>query len=283
MRFRIQRYLLPVLLVFILSCTNNKQNGTHPDKDTLAPVVSDKISDSLHLKYSHLISNVPIPFDILQKLSNSYVIYKPELLNPITALAGNNQSDSKSLNLGVYGADLTYIISVGEFKEFASHIHAIKRLADELGVSTAFNESTMARYNLNETNRDTLQNVMYHSYHEIDRTLKANDRFGMAALVVCGGWIESLYLTTKTIGNNENSGSYTELYNLVFEQRKHLPNLISLMNDFKIPPFGKITASLEKVRKLYTSSTDDNHLSMEEVKAISEEVAKLRMEITHGS
>jgi len=283
MRSRIQQHILPAFLVLLLSCTNSKQNGTRSDKDTLTPALSDKTADSLRLKYSHLISNVPIPFDVLQKLSNSYVVYKPELMNPISALSGYNQSDSKSLNLGVYGADLTYIISIGEFKEFASHIHTIKRLADELGIPTAFDEGTMVRYNLNETNRDTLQNVMYHSYHEIDRTLKANDRFGMAALVVCGGWIESLYLTTQTIGNNDNSGSYSELYNLVFEQRKHLPNLINLLNDFKIPPFGKIITSLEKVRKLYASSTDNNHLSLEEVKAISEEVAKLRMEITHGS
>jgi hypothetical protein len=282
MQTRFSQYLSPVLLLLLFSCSNTKQNAVHPDKDTLNPAITDKAADSVRVRYNHLISNVPIPFDILQKLSNSYVLFKPELLNPLTSLSGYNQSDSKSLNLGVYGADLTYMISLGAFKDFASHIRTIKRLADELGVPTAFDEQTMARYNLNETNRDTLQNVMYHSYHEIDHTLKSNDRMGMAALVVCGGWVESLYLTTQTIGNNDPNGSYTELYDLVTEQRKHLANLIGLMSDFKSAPFEEIRRSLQKIEKMYPAATGQE-VTKEELQHIASEAAILRSQIIHGS
>jgi uncharacterized protein YfkK (UPF0435 family) len=283
MHSRFQRYWFLSLIVFLLSCGNSRTTAVVSEKDTLSVPLNDGTADSTHLKYNHLIGNVPIPFDILRRLSSSYVVYKAELLNPVGSVAGYNQTDSKSLNLGVYGADLTYIISVGEFKEFASHIHTIKRLADELGIPTAFDDNMMSRYNLNETNKDTLQNVMFHSYTEIDKTLKSNDRLGMAALVVCGGWIESVYLTTQTIGNNDNSGSYSELYRLLFEQKKHLENLTSLLNDFKTEPFESIRSDLEKLEKLYLTVADGNHMSREEVKKIAEKIARLRLKITHGS
>jgi hypothetical protein len=280
---KLKNYIFFSLAVVLVSCGTNRQTPGQQEKDTLSPATSDKGADSARMKYNHLISNVPIPFDILKKLSNSYVVFKPELLNPISSLSGYNQTDSKSLNLGVYGADLTYIISVGEFKEFAPHIHGIKRLADELGIPTAFDDDMMKRYNINETNKDTLQNVMYHSYHEIDKTLKSNDRIGMAALVVCGGWIESLYLTLNTIGNNENSGSYAELYTLVSDQKKHLSNLTNLLSDFKSEPFLSIVTDLKEIEKLYAKAKSENHLTLEEIQGIAVSITRLRTKITHGS
>jgi hypothetical protein len=276
--------LLLCPLLFVLGCGNNKPSPVTNERDSMSlPSPTGKMQDSSHAKYNHLISNIPIPFDILRRLSTSYVLYKAELLHPVTALAAVNQTDSKSLCLGVYGADLTYIISLGEFKEFPGHIKIIKRLADDLGVPTAFDDNMMTRYNINETNKDTLQNVMYHSYTEIDKTLKSNDRLGMAALVVCGGWIESLYLTTQTIGINEDNGSYTELYTLVSDQKKHLENLISLLNDFKTAPFSDILIALQKIDHLYKTAADKNHLNWTEVQKISAEVKELRTKITQRS
>ncbi|MFI5150112.1 MAG: hypothetical protein ACHQRM_10295 [Bacteroidia bacterium] len=275
-------YLFVVVLLLLYSCNNKPGSSQAADRDTVSRNVPSP-PDSTRMKYNHLIGNIPIPFEILQKLSTSYVAYKPGLLNPVNAQHKYNQSHSKSLNLGVYGADLTYIISMGEFKEFASYIRTVKKLADELGIPTAFDDKTMSRFEQNKGNKDTIQNVMYGSYSEIDRSLKSNDRISMAALVVCGGWVESLYLTTRTIGDNENNGSYTELYNLLFEQRRHIKNLINLLNDFKSEPFQSIIKDLNEINSLYTAGYDDNHLSQKEVKGIAEVVERLRTRITNGS
>jgi hypothetical protein len=271
-----------LLLLLLTACDNKQGTLQQTEKDSISHTSIQPV-DTVKQRYNLLISNIPIPFEILQRLSNSYVAYKPAFMNPVNGMSRYNQSNSKSLNLGVYGADLTYVISMGEFKEFASYIRTIKKLADELGVPTAFDEKTMDRYDQNKNNKDTIENIMYHSYNEIDRSLKSEDRIGMAALVVSGGWIESLYLTTETIGTNDNNGSYTELYNLLQEQKKHLTNLINLLSDFKTEPFQSMVADLIKIRKLYTAAADANHLSQEEVRSISEEVLRLRTKITNGS
>ncbi|HXC07187.1 MAG TPA: hypothetical protein VNZ86_20645 [Bacteroidia bacterium] len=271
-----------LFLLCLFSCNTKQGPVQQADRDSLQHNQTPAL-DSTRIKYNHLIGNIPIPFEILQKLSSSAVAYKPDLLNPASNVHKYNQSNSKSMNLGVYGADLTYVISMGQFKEFASYIRTVKKLADELGIPTAFDDKTMSRFEQNKGNKDTLQNVMYGSYSEIDRSLKSDDRIGMAALVICGGWVESMYLTTRTIGTNENNGSYTELYNLMFEQKRHIRNLINLLNDFKTEPFGEIARDLEEINQLYTLALNDNHLSQDEVKGISEVVVRLRTRITNGS
>jgi hypothetical protein len=273
---RLQKCLFFSLVILLAACDSHSGQPNQTDRDTL-PSGGTKIPvDTIHLKYNQLINTIPVPFEILNKLSSTYLVYKPGLINPLASLNGYNQRESKSLNLGVYGADLTYMLSLGEFKGFAPHVKAIKRLADELNIPLAFDDEMMSRYSANPPNRDTLQNALYTSYHEIDRTLKANDRVGMAALVVCGGWVESLYLTTQTIGENENTGKFSELYKLVLLQKKHLGNLISLLNDFQTDPFKKIVFSLHKIDKLYEAHPENKSMNNTEVKNITAELAGLR-------
>jgi hypothetical protein len=276
MPYRLQKFVLFSFLTLLAACNSHQTQEQQGDKETVSQNVTAGPADTTHLKYNHLISNIPVPFEILNKLAGLHLAYTPGLINPLNAMSTYNKRESKSLNLGVYGADLTYIISLGEFKEFAQHIKTIKHLADELDIPLAFDDEMMSRYNSNPPNADTLQNALFNSYHEIDRSLKANDRIGMAALVVCGGWVESLYLTTRTIGDNDNSGKYMELYQLVLAQKKHLQNLISLLGDFKTEPFLHVVAGLKKTETLYAAAVESNSLKKEELKKISEELAKLR-------
>jgi hypothetical protein len=271
------------LILFLTACGGKQNPSVHADKDTVVQSKDNSGGDTTHVKYNHLISNIPIPFDILNKLSNSYITYKAEFLNPVESAVRYNQISSRSLNLGIYGADLTYIISLGEFKEFAPHIRIIKKMADDLGIPNAFNDDMMARYNNNTENKDTLQKIIFHSYKEIDKTLKSNDRLGMAALVVGGGWIESLFLTTQTIGDHPNDGSYSTLYSLVKDQKVHLNNLIDLMDDFKLDPFDGIVTELKGVQKIYAEAGEGKSLSQVTVKSIAEHIAKLRNRIIVGN
>jgi hypothetical protein len=269
------------LTLVLAACNSHQGPPVQTDKDTLNG--SQTSDDTTHLKYNHLISNIPVPFEILNKLSNSSMSYKAELLNPLWSANTYNRRESKSLNLGVYGADLTYIISLSEFREFAPHLKIVKKLADELHIPLAFDDDMLSHYNTNPPNKDTLQNAMFKSYNEIDRSLKANDRIGMAALVVAGGWIESLYLTTQTIGDNENSGKYAELYKLVFLQKKHLGNLIGLLNDFKTEPYQKIKIQLQQIEGTYGTATEARQMKQEDVKSIATGLASLRALIIRES
>jgi hypothetical protein len=278
--------LVPALfctLLILNSCEGNRNPGAHlPEKDSLN-IHSASSTDSTHQKYSHLISNVPIPFDILNKLNTTGVPFRAALLNSLSNASSYNVNDSKSLNLGVYGADAAYLISMNECTGLAGHVKILKKLADELGITKAFNEDMMGRYNQGNSNKDTLQNVIWSSYTEIDQSLKSNDRLGLASLVVCGGWVESLYLTIQSISSHENEGTYSPLYSLLFAQKEHLTKLIRLMRDFKGDPFQAIVLELKTIESDFGSVTEASKLTWGQASKIAQDITHLRSVIVKGS
>ena len=80
--------------------------------------------------------------------------------------------------------------------------------------------------------QDSMQRMMYHSYSKIDSTLQSNERFGLAVLVVTGGWIESLYLTTQELGNAPKQESNKLLYDMLNEQQTHTDDIASMLAMF---------------------------------------------------
>ncbi|HEV7231870.1 MAG TPA: hypothetical protein VGO45_11105 [Bacteroidia bacterium] len=271
------RFLLLLLSICLLTACG----GNHPaqipsgEKDSLMPALTAKNQDTLREQYRHLIWSVPLSFDLLQKLSLAGTSYKAELLNPVSSVSRYNQTNTEALNLGVYGADMTYLISLGEFREFASHVRVIKQLTDALGVSSALDDDVLARFSDRNTNKDTLQNGISKSYRKIDKTLESNDRLEVAALVVCGGWIEGLYLSSSSVV----SGGSVALRQLLSEQKKHLPRLIRLMSYFKSEPFSGIEKDLQSIQKAFESAKDPEHPDLSELKNISSQIEQLRARI----
>jgi hypothetical protein len=274
------RLLLFFLFVYLLSSCRDNHPALPPlaERDSLSPSLPAKNQDTLREQYRTLIWSVPLSFDLLHRLTLAGTSYNPDLPNPISALSHYNQSNTQALNLGVYGADMTYLISLGEFREFPSHMRAIRQLTDALGVSSALDDDALARFGDRNTNKDTLQSGINRSYRKIDKTLANNDRLEIAALVVCGGWIEGLYLSSSSM----EAGGSAAVHQLLSEQKKHLPRLIRLMTYFKSEPFSGIEAELQNIQNIYNSSKDPEHPDLAELKNISAKIALLRARIIKG-
>jgi hypothetical protein len=69
---------------------------------------------------------------------------------------------------------------------------------------------------------------MSSTYRLIDSYLKKNDRKEIGALIIAGGWIESVYILSQAIleSNNRN------LINRLGEQKHPLNNLIELLSSY---------------------------------------------------
>lgn len=249
--------VLPLLLLlaaplFQWGCGGSKDN-VHDS--VVVKNDSPQVNDSTQAKYQRLISNIPIPLDILQKLSSSGVSYRDSLVNPVANLSNYSNSNTQAMNLGIYGADLTYVISMEQFGEVGGHIKAVKKLADVIVIPTAFDQSMMDRYNNNRNNRDSLADMIYQSYRRIDATLKSNERIGLAALVVTGGWVESLYLTTQHMTRDKDGLRNKTLLKTFFDQQQHLTNLISLLAEFRNDTYiTQIKDALTDLKTIYPTN-----------------------------
>jgi hypothetical protein len=272
------------LLLAIASCGGKEGDTTVTGNDS-SQVDDGVLSESTQEKYDYVISNIPIPFEILDRLFKSGVTFQKDYTNPVNNISKYLQNNSKALNLGIYGADLTYTICFEQFNELNPYLKSAKKLADELGIPLAFNKETLDKYQDYKTNKDSLRNAVYSSYSQVDQTLRSNERISLAALVVTGGWIEGLHITSKTAADTSLKPEVRkELFRIIRKQQFHLNNIIGLLNEFKKDPyFSQMITDLEDIDKAYQATKKKNEVSEEEAAIIGAKVEAIRAKIVEGS
>ncbi len=269
-----------VVLFFLLSCGNNEQQNTDTTSASSAKKDMGKVDELTQFKYDKLISNVPIPFDILRIHADVPLVFNQDALNPTSNLTYYTTSTQKALNLGIYGGDLAYCITYEKFDDMGNYLKCVKKLADDLGIPLAFDQNALGTYKKFETNKDSLEKIVFNSYSEVDKTLKSNERIGLASLVVTGGWIEGLYATLKTLGSTPKNDKSKNLYKKIWEQKNHLDMIIALLNQFKDEiAYVNLVVDLKGLKEVYDNLSDKSDISEKEAAVLAEKISLMRAKI----
>jgi|GEM_PF-1402731 len=224
-----------------------------------------------------IVASIPVPFAILNKVSGSGMPYRKDLLNPESNVTRYNTAEGQAVNIGVYGADMAYIIAFERLGESGPYLRCVRQLADAVVIPTVFNESKMKRYQISANNRDSMQTIMFSSYQEIDSTLQNSERFVLAALVVTSGWIESLYLTTQHLNQTPQSESTLLLYEMLNEQQQHTDDVISMLSMFpKDSLFIGLHDDIEDLKKM---SSPAKEYTPEELEKVTNQIAAIRRKL----
>ena len=274
-------YLVPFVLS---SCGNGtSEQPVVPTEDTVAAAVandSGAVDDLTQFKYDKLISNIPIPFDILRLHADVPLTYNAGAVNPVSNLSYYSSSTSKALNLGIYGGDMAYSITYEKFDDMGNYLKCAKKLADDLGIPLAFDQSALTTYKKFGTNKDSLERIVFNSYAEVDKTLKSNERIGLASLVVTGGWLEGLYATLTTLGATTKNEKSAGLYKKIWEQKNHLNMIIGLLEQFKDDKsFNPIIEDFKSMKSVYDGLADKSTISEAEVTTLAQKVGAVRGKI----
>ena len=215
----------------LISCGDKPTEPIKNDSVKENPLMKN-LSEKEQEELRKIIASIPIPFEIMNRVSGSGLPYKKEMLNPDGNVSKYNTAEGQAVNIGVYGADMAYMIAFERLGESGAYLKSVRVLADAVVIPTVFDEESMKRYQLNNDKQDSVQKMMYTSYSRIDSTLQSNERFGLAALVVTGGWIESLYLTTQQLNGEAKNENNKLLYDMLDEQQKHTDDVISMLGMF---------------------------------------------------
>ena len=103
----------------------------------------------------------------------------------------------QALNLGVYGADFAYISYYGQDQLSLQYMKNIRMLVESLDLSSAIDQNLADRIATNISNQDSLMAISSAMFRTTDNYLKNSDRNDIAALILAGGYIESLYFTAN--------------------------------------------------------------------------------------
>jgi hypothetical protein len=237
---------LGLVSVFISSCGDPKPiedtNDNLPDNDTVK---------AMALNVGGELFSVPSPIQTALLVQKSGVSYDKAILNPGNKNGQYLSDFSKSLNLGIYGADLGYVSMYNQTQDALGYLGAVKQIADKLGVSAAFDQQTMKRINDNISNKDSMLVLVGIAYRASDAYLKTNKRTEISSLILTGGWIESMHFCI----NAYNKKPTDEIKYRIAEQKQALGIILKLITSHNMPDAGQLIKDLEGLSKTYEGIT----------------------------
>jgi len=238
------KYLtLFLLLNVLLACTNETDQKLEEDLTE-----TEDISVERQKKAQNVFQTVPSPMETASIFHQAGANYNAEVLNPIQNVGNYLTSYQRAINFGVYGADLSYVNIFDQSQDAMFYMNCVKTLADDLGITSAFDAETMERLEENINNRDSLMRLTNDAFWDADAYLKENGQDNLSALIVVGGWIEGLYIGAKTL-NRDNPEE--ELMRKIAEQKFSLASLMDLLATYEDEDVKKIALRLENLQSLY--------------------------------
>lgn len=136
---------------------------------------------------------MPSPTLIADMIKKSGALYDKGMLNPSGNMSNYSDGMKRSLNLGVYGADLGYITMYENTGDATEYYKTVVMLGEQLKITGSFDKSLMERFNANIGKKDSILVLVGEAYRRSDQFLRESDQDNTAALILAGGWIESIY------------------------------------------------------------------------------------------
>jgi len=131
------------------------------------------------------------------------------------------------------------------------YLGAVKKIADKLGITAAFDKQTLDRINNNISNKDSILTLVGIAYRASDAYLKTNKRTEISSLILTGGWIESMYFCVNTY----NKKPTNEIKYRIAEQKQALKSILKLIYSHNLPGAKDLIKDLEDLSKTYEGIT----------------------------
>lgn len=225
-----KKYLIAVLIISLFaSCGGDNTTVSKTEIITDTTAIENNLTPKRAGKAQMVFQTIPSPFETATIFEEAGAGYDPELTNSIDFVSNYTTSSQQALNLGVYGADLSYANIFDQSQESMFYMNCTKILADGLGVAAAFSPETIERIEENINNRDSMMIIVNDAFWTCDAYLKENGQNDLSALIIVGGWVEGLYLGSNSLNNKSPN---EELMSKIADQKYSLDNLLDLLSTY---------------------------------------------------
>ena len=298
-RQHIVKFNLAVALSLgLIACGGGGANGDGKGNgaDTLDTVVQNPGNGGV-MKVGGRLFNIPSPVETALMIRKAGLAYQKDLPLAIEKADALTSKMSRGLALGMYGADMAYVTIHKDGAKALGTMQVIEKLGSALEMSNAFDRTLIDRFKDNLTNEDSLLRMSGDAFRAADQYLKGSERDDVSALVLAGGWIESMYLTVAGSGELKDA-----LAGRVAEQKRSLNDLIALIEQSdKDNACAALLASLKDLKTVFDqvitkyqyeppvtdvanqtthiNSRSAASISADQVKAITEKITALRSTI----
>lgn len=225
---QLPNHFLILIAIFLWNCTGEpKKEAEKVNKDV--QVKQQKAKAEQIKKIFH---SLPSPLELSALFKSEGVEYEKEALHNLSKRTQYTLPFEKALNLGVYGADLSYAGLFAKHQDAIEYYTTCQLLADELGMGQTFQKSFVSRIEQSPNNRDTLLQVISDFFLSNDAHLKEMNRTDISTYVLIGGWLEGMYLGSKMATKEGRSNGIDQI---VVSQKSSITNLNKLLMEVEQP------------------------------------------------
>jgi hypothetical protein len=260
-----------ILLIVSVSCFTSCKNKAGSEQKKLEAEIKDTITTQIEANVYPL----PTSAEVIKMLTELEVGYQFGITNPIANTKKYFSSTTRAINVGVFGADLSYTTLYNMQQDVINYMDAIRSLSNELNMSKIYNEELYENIKKNFDNKDALVKILTNSFNDTYTYLSDNDQQPLALLVVGGAWVEGMYLTTNV---SEAAYQVAGISKVLLEQKKSFELYLDITEPYMSDPsVGDFVKLLDPMKKVYdglsTSLTDQN------IKDITKVIADIRAKI----
>lgn len=225
--------LLAIALVMMPACQSGESEKNKAEEPELVLDMSEldkelfkDIGEVKKIFYS-----MPSPLETAMMIRSTGAEYNEELMNPVENASNYSNNKSMALNLGIYTCDLSFVSLYDQTEASINYMNASKKMADGLGILDAINDETIERLEENINNRDVIMEIISDTFMNSSSFLHENDRSSVAAIVLVGGWVEGLYISTQLV--EPGSIMDNELVTKIVDQKLSLDIVMRLLDESK--------------------------------------------------
>lgn len=238
--------LLPLLVSAFLfvSCGSDKPGGGNAG----AGGAQDSLDLAAAKEAKQLVKSFPSPMQLAQLLKRAGATYNGDLLNPQNRVTNYQTTPVRSMNLGVYSADMAYANVFEQKQEALKYLSAVRRLANDLGLEGVFDKDLENAVRRNENNQDSLVRIFSNTLADLKTRLHQNQQPQILNLMFAGGFIEGLYLALETYQDAPNP----EIAQQIGEQKFNLEQLLEYTRPYKDEPeFAEVYSGLLQLQRVF--------------------------------
>lgn len=218
---------------------------------------------------------LPTSAAVIKMLTELEVGYIIGISNPVENTKKYFSSSTRAINLGVYGADLSYATLYNMQQEVINYLNAIRSLSNELNMSKIYNEDLYDKIKQNFDNKDELVKILTSAFNDTYSYLSDNDQQPLALLVVGGAWVEGMYLTTHV---SEAAYQVAGISKVLLEQKKSFELFLEITKPYASDPsVSDFVKLLDPVQKVYEGI--GSSLTEQNIKDITKVIVDVRGQI----
>jgi hypothetical protein len=264
-------FILPLLILSFTSLSSCKDRAVSKEQREKERKEIDTLASEIE---SHIYP-LPTSADVIKMLTELEVGFQFGSTNPVENVKKYFISSTRAINLGVYGADLSYSTLYNQEQKVIEYLDVIRALANELNMSKIYDQEMYNKIKDNFDNRDALVGILEKAFNDTYAFLADNEQQTSALLVVGGAWVEGMYLTTHV---SEAAYQVAGISRVLLEQKESFDTYLEITAPYMSDPgVADFVNKLDPIKKVYegigTSLTEQN------IKDITTAITGIRQQI----